>query len=269
MTAPAKVPTVLKPAKVPATRKLSVPDLRPFNAFVRKCDEALESYNELGKLMRNLAPAYELRESFEIESERDDYKQQVAECREGLARFDPEHRYNEDHDLDVDYIADRLGVMIATIPNVNPHAPEGFAPLLVANVQAFEELDALVLESACREIEQTMKFTPAVAELLAALRKHQALWMQRRRAINWLEDRCDLTIASLRKGEAKARENKIAEQRRELMSLEHMLIDARKREAELEAKRREAKAKLFVLEYEDAEVLDQQWPAASIRSNLH
>jgi hypothetical protein len=268
MSTPAKVPTVLKSAKLPAPRKLSVPDLRPFVAFVRKCDEVLESYNELGKLMRNLAPADELRQSWEIESERDDYKQQVAECREGLQRHDPQHRYNDDGDLDVDYIADRLGIMIATIPNVNPHAPEGFAPLLVANVQAFEDLDALVLESACREIEQTMKFTPTVPEMLAALRKHAALWMQRRRAINGLEDRCEHVIAALIAADAKAREEAIARQRHKVMRSQQELIDARKREAEADARLREDKAQLFELERQDAEVIDQQWPAAS-NCNLH
>lgn len=257
MTAPVKVPTVLKPAKLPATRKLSVPDLRPFNAFVRKCDEALESYNELGKLLRNLAPVDELRHSWEIEAERDDYKQQVGECRDGLAIFDPEHRYNDVHDLDVDFIADRLGIMVATIPNVNPHAPEGFPPLLVANVQAFDGLDALVLESACREIEQTIKFTPTVPELLVALKKHAALWTQRRRAINGLEDRCDRVIAALIAAEAKAREEAIARQRHIVMRLQQDLIDARKREAGLDAKLREEKAKLRDLEQEDAEVIDQ------------
>jgi hypothetical protein len=53
-----------------------------------------------------------------------------------------------------------------------------------------------------------------------------------------------------------------------VMRLQQDLIDTRKRETEAEAKLREAKAKLFELERADAEVIDQQWPAAS-NCNLH
>jgi hypothetical protein len=243
---------VVKSAKLPA-RKSLVPDLRPFNAFVAKCDEVYESYNKLADALRNPDPDEHV--AWHIEDDRDVYyKQDIAECREGLALFDRQARYHEDGDLDEDFVADRLGAMISAIPNANPHAPEGYSRMLVANVQAFEGLDALVLESACREIEQTAKFTPAIPELLAALKKHATLWTQRRIAINGLEGRCNHVIAALLKAEAKAREREITRQREIVMRRQQDVIDIRKREAELCAKLREEKNKLDALEREGAEL---------------
>jgi len=239
---------VVKSAKLPA-RKSLVPDLRPFNAFVAKCDEVYESYNKLADALRNPDPDEHV--AWHIEDDRDVYyKQDIAECREGLALFDRQARYHEDGDLDEDFVADRLGAMISAIPNANPHAPEGYSRMLVANVQAFEGLDALVLESACREIEQTAKFTPAIPELLAALKKHATLWTQRRIAINGLEGRCNHVIAALLKAETKAREREIARQRDIVTRRQQEVIDIRKREAELCAKLREEKNKLDALELE-------------------
>jgi hypothetical protein len=259
--------SVVRSAKLPVARKLSPPDLRPFNAFVAKCDDLVEQYAELANLRSDEASAWD------TDDTRNYHKPRISECEEGLAQFNPEHRYNDDGDLDRDFIADRLAIMMGAIPNVNPHAPEAFPRMLIAHVQAFDGLDALVLESACREIEQTMKFTPAIAELLDALKKHATLWSKRREAIRWLERRFDNVIVALFKAEAEERAKAIARQvyavqqaqralievrKRQLGESDGKLIDLRKREVELDAKLREEKGRLFDLEYADAEAIDVQ-----------
>jgi hypothetical protein len=250
---------VVKSAKLPA-RKSQVPDLRPFNAFIAKCDDVMESYNELADALRNPDPGEHV--AGHIENDRDDYyKQNIAECREGLALFDRQDRYDGD-DLAEDFVADRLGAMISAIPNANPHAPEGYSRMLVANILAFEGLDALVLESSCREIEQTAKFTPAIPELLAALKKHAALWTQRRMAINGLEGRCIHVIAALLEAETKAREREISRQRDIVARRQQEVIDAGKREAKASADLREAKNKFDALAREDAELKAEQLESA-------
>lgn len=266
---------VVRSAKLPATGKPSVPDLRPFNAFVARCDDLAYWYDDLASALSGSNLDQQSLGDHEEARDNGFYKQKVAACREGFAVFDPQDRY-DDGGLDRDHIATRLGVMISTIPSANAHAPEGFAPMLVAHVQAFEGLDALVLESACRELEQTIKFTITVPEMLAALTKHAKLSEERRWAIDEIEERINFVIERLIIYEAKKREDGIARQRsivgyaeQRLINirkqkadlcakLEQQIADARKCEAELSAKVREERGKLFELEYEDAEAINEQ-----------
>ena len=76
------------------------------------------------------------------------------------------------------HIARRLSLMIGAFPNASPHSPEIYVRQMLSHV-AGEHPSAMVLESACREIEASHKFLPAAAEMLTVLREQKEIWDKR------------------------------------------------------------------------------------------
>jgi hypothetical protein len=190
--------TVRSP-KLPAEKE-GPPPWRAFNEFVRNAEYVYECVDGWNELRISPKPDEDYRTSGDIEDEAQSCKEVVAKCKVGIERFDRADNY-EDGALKHSHIAKRLGVMIASFPNANPHAPDGYARMLVEHVGAIEDLTDIALESACREIVETQKFAPAISEVVKVIGKHIEQWERRRWAIEHAERVGKLTIETLTKRE--------------------------------------------------------------------
>lgn len=167
--------------------KAKPPTWRDFNRFVADFDELKEYYDEIvdAKVGRAEYPRY----STDYDDEDAERCQElVTRCEAGLERFDRRDNYDDPDDdespLGQEHIAKRVGVMIASFPNANPSSPEGYVQMLIEHVGAVEGLTEPALESACREIVETQKFAPAIAEVMPIVNEHVDRWFMRKRALH-------------------------------------------------------------------------------------
>ena len=61
--------------------------------------------------------------------------------------------------------------------------------MLVEHVAINDGLNWIILDCACREIERTQKFLPAISEILEIIGEQQELWQKRQVAIRGIEGR--------------------------------------------------------------------------------
>jgi hypothetical protein len=78
---------------------------------------------------------------------------------------------------------------LVAIPSNAPATPEVYIKMLLEHVAAIDELNYLILESTCREIERKQKFVPAIPEVLEIIGEQQELWEKRQVAIAGIEER--------------------------------------------------------------------------------
>lgn len=112
----------------------------------------------------------------------------VQKCRDAIAMLDPDDNYDSEGNLKKQVIAKRLTAMIGAVPTVKPAEPEIFAKMLLEHVAVLDELNYLIIESACREIERTKKFL-SITEILEIIEAQQELWNKRQAAIGGIEAR--------------------------------------------------------------------------------
>jgi hypothetical protein len=189
---------LVRSPKLPA-EKTATAAWRVFNEFVRDAEKLREYVRDLNAL-RFEQSEDDYRWSGEIEDEALHCQELAAKVRAGLEQFDRADNY-EDGELKHSYVAKRLGVMIGSFPNANPHAPDAYARMLVEHVAAIEDLTDIALESACREIVETEKFAPAISEVVEMIGKHMDQWASRRWALNVIDRVRAETIEALRKRE--------------------------------------------------------------------
>ena len=77
----------------------------------------------------------------------------------------------------------RIGGMVMAWPDAKLSTPEDYAGRLADRLEA-EDLNMMTLESVFREIEDTMKKAPAIADVLPLLGKHKKKWETRLAAID-------------------------------------------------------------------------------------
>ena len=256
--------------------KSKPPKWRDFNRFVADFDRLKEYYDELQANRVGRADYPMCSADFDDE-EAERCQELVARCKAGNERFDRPSNYDDPDDdessspLSREYIAKRLTVMVASIPTVNPSSPEGFMRMLIEHVSAVEGLTEPALESACREIVETLKFL-TVAEAMPVIHKHVDEWGDRWSALHHVESMRLETIKALAEREQKqqkeAREREIMEARSmvqrvtaQIESLAKEINDAKaaveenntwlanvvKRRAEAEKRESEANSKLQAL----------------------
>jgi len=197
--------------------KSKPPKWRDFNRFVADFDRLKEYYDELQANRVGRADYPMCSADFDDE-EAERCQELVARCKAGNERFDRPSNYDDPDDdessspLSREYIAKRLTVMVASIPTVNPSSPEGFMRMLIEHVSAVEGLTEPALESACREIVETLKFL-TVAEAMPVIHKHVDEWGDRWSALHHVESMRLQTIKALfereQKQQKEAREKEI------------------------------------------------------------
>jgi hypothetical protein len=174
-----------------ALAKPKPPKFRDFNRLVADMNELEEYYgqlndNRMGRVEDNALT------SGDVDDHAEYCQKLVARCKAGLEQFDRRENYDDPDDdegeLSQEYVAKRLGVMIASFPNANPSSPEGYQRMLTEHVAATEGLTEVALESACREIVETQKFAPAISEVMEVIHKHVGRWSSRRFALHHVED---------------------------------------------------------------------------------
>jgi hypothetical protein len=121
------------------------------------------------------------------ELELSDYDmERLTECHELLAMLDPEKDYDDDGSLKKTIIRNRLAALVGAFPAGAPATPQVYTRMLLERVAA-EDITALALETACREIESTKKFLPAISEVLPVIREHITAWSKRLDAIKGIK----------------------------------------------------------------------------------
>jgi hypothetical protein len=113
----------------------------------------------------------------------------LEKCRRAIVLLDPDDNYDDEGNFKKSIIAKRLTAMIGAYPSGAPATPEVYIKMLLEHVAAIDELNYLMLESACREIERNQKFLPAVSEVLKIITEQQEVWEKRQAAIGAIERR--------------------------------------------------------------------------------
>jgi hypothetical protein len=192
---------VVRSEKLPAKPKPF--PWKAFKQFADDCDELLEYY-EAACRGRD-SPQTADRTSGDVEDDAEWLQRLIARCETGFAQFDREDKYHVAEDgertLKQSHIAQRLGVLLGSFPNTNPHAPEVYSKMLVEHVGAIKGVNYLALESACRAIAESEKFAPAIAEMVKLLRTHIRQWCERRWALQAVERMRHELIAALQEHE--------------------------------------------------------------------
>jgi hypothetical protein len=164
---------------------------RDFNRFVVDMNELQEYYKELND-NRFGRTEYGTMASGDVDDQAEWCQELVARCTAALEQYKRPENYDDPDDnesgLSHAYVAKRLGVMVASFPNANPHSPEGYMKMLVEHVAAIEGLTEPALESACREIVETQKFAPAISEVMEVVNKHVGRWGGQLFALHHVED---------------------------------------------------------------------------------
>lgn len=153
---------------------------RDFKRFVAEVDELVANKKDLLDLYHGKSKSTASGEVEEFYGE--DCDKLVAKCKSNLERFDRRENYedpdNDESPLRQDYIAKRVGIMVASFPNANPSSPEGYLQMLVEHLFAVDGLTQIALESACREIVETQKFAPAISEVLEVVDEQISKWSE-------------------------------------------------------------------------------------------
>ena len=198
---------VVRSEKLPITPKLG--KFRDFDCFVKTVEEVREWVEQCDDAFHGKNENYYTAAS--IDGDWNYIESLIVDAKAGFAKFDRDELYDiEDHEefgrfrtVKPDHVAKRLGVMLSAFPAANPGTPKGYARMLVEHVGAIEKLTAVALESACREIERTKKFAPAISEVFEVLTAHVKQWTERRHAMFDAEDSKNRAVRNLTHREQK------------------------------------------------------------------
>ena len=113
----------------------------------------------------------------------------LEKCRQAITLLDPAENYDDDGNFKKAVIGKRIAALLGAYPSGTPSTPEVYTKMLVEHVAINDELNWIILDCACREIERTQKFLPAISEILEIIDEQQALWLKRQVAIRDLESR--------------------------------------------------------------------------------
>jgi hypothetical protein len=149
-------------------------------------------------------------------------KRLAAKCEAAIEHFNPSENSDDDGVIKKSVVSKRLSILIGSFPNAVPHSAEAYTRMLVEEVAAFDELDTIILESICREIARTHKFSPSISEVLKVLGDHNECWDNRYSAIWHTEETLTKAIEARVKWEAeqerKEWERKLYVARRDLQT---------------------------------------------------
>jgi hypothetical protein len=172
--------------------------LRSLNRFAADADRIVRRYNELNDLpdiacqkieaMKNGERIDELiADARQAASLNECDEALLAECQAALQRFEPEGNY-DDNRLKRGVIGERLAMLVGAFPGGSPSDPVVFVTTLVESVCAIDYLTLTALDAAIWQIIGTMKFIPAVSEVLKIVNKQRADWSKRFCAIDGIDE---------------------------------------------------------------------------------
>lgn len=214
---------------------------RAFDVFVSDCDALVARIDRWHDPEQKLSSAA---------LERDNCLDQVAAAKEGFRRFNPKAVYDAGGDLRHSHIAKVVGLMFE---GFDDKPSSGFVKLMVETISSIDDLSALALESAVREIIKRKPSCRVIATVVAVIEEHIELWNDRERACRYVEQTRLLMIRTLRQREeeAKAEErnynircarSRVAGQARHAQGLSKQIEAARAKLAELTAEHAKAEA---------------------------
>jgi hypothetical protein len=113
-----------------------------------------------------------------------------------------------------------LAGLLASFPTSNVQNPAVFTRFMLEDVLAIGMSGPwfAAVENACRELRTTKTFMPAIAEIIAAIKKHEAVWNARSEALDCIEGTYDELVAAIAAAEKKIAE---AEAKRRPKAIEH------------------------------------------------
>jgi hypothetical protein len=138
----------------------------------------------------------------------DSDKQKIERCRQWLRDIDREDYYEEgDEDEEIPIltkkaIKERLALMLGAVHIGGPQTPEAFIKMLLEHVYD-AEVSYLALLSACRQIEETEKYVPAISELLNLLKEHDQQWGDWKWALHHIERTSNELQGEIREAQAR------------------------------------------------------------------
>jgi hypothetical protein len=166
-------------------------ELEKLPSIVRKKMDALKNAELIDKLFADAKKAATLNEHDEA---------MLAQCEAALQMFDPESSY-EDNDcegnLKRSVIGERVAQLVGGFPNGAPSDPVVYVTMLIENVRTVDDLTMPALDAAIWQIIGTMKFLPAVSEVLEIVRAQQAKWDERLGAISSIADTSRRVVARI------------------------------------------------------------------------
>jgi hypothetical protein len=163
-------PAVIKSPKLPAVK------WKAFTDFENVCDELVETVQEIRR---------ELDAGGEVSQwQRETLEAAKAKVRAGwmIHAWDDPENDDEEGVIKQKPVAERIALMVGSFPNAAPPSPKVYARMMIEHVIA-ENPTIAILESACREIERTLKFPPAIAEVIQVLRARRKLFDDRQSAL--------------------------------------------------------------------------------------
>jgi DNA repair exonuclease SbcCD ATPase subunit len=127
-------------------------------------------------------------------------EERIARCKEALQTFDPESAYEEndrEDGLRRSVIGERVAMLVGAFPNGAPSDPVVYVTTLVESICTVEALCLPALESAIWQITGTIKFIPAITEVLEEVNRQQAKWEERFWAIHNLANKSRRLVARI------------------------------------------------------------------------
>jgi hypothetical protein len=180
---------------------------RAFRRFMADANALKEYYD--GLRQERMTGSEYPRTAADLEEDAKWCQGQVAKCRAGFERYDPDSNYEADEDgenvLKTAHIATRLGVMMGGFMSALPQSPELFARAMVEQVADIEGLTTVALETACREIVATEKW-PDISKVVKVISEHVGQWFGRRAALNAERARLELIPVLVEREQKKQKE---------------------------------------------------------------
>lgn len=179
----------------PSKRVAPINKWKILDSLIFDADNILERFDALDEQRKELLRHAKMIERYEypdimtdpalneIEIER------LEKCRQAITLLDPAENYDDDGDFKKAVIGKRIAALLGAYPSGTPSTPEVYTKMLVEHVAINDELNWIILDCACREIERTQKFLPAISEILEIIDRQQELWRKRRVAISGIERR--------------------------------------------------------------------------------
>jgi hypothetical protein len=154
----------LVPFKPAQSSKLNA--LKEFKFLIADTDRLRNHYDKANGALDSVRRGH-LGDAEFWEDDSAELREDIARCEAMLARFDRDELYQHDEDgrgdLKYEFINKRLGRMYDSYPNMNPNNADFFLENLTEMVAAVERVDALALESACREIVELARTAAAIS----------------------------------------------------------------------------------------------------------
>jgi hypothetical protein len=225
---PSNLPAVTN-GQLPLVAKATRP-LRALNDFANRAEDLRQYVRGIQKAFRGLelarqhSPAEAQKHLDQASTVLAQFDKTYSELAKELAldrvKFDPPDAYDEDDEITETRVRQHIALLLSCYSNANPGNPEAYVGMMVEEVMAACPT-LVVLESACSKLRRTLKFLPAISEVIEAIEEQDALWTPRLSAI----DDCADFVEELRNDLKTATELVAAEKAKQLAAEEKQRAD--------------------------------------------